>query len=148
MNDSWTKWIIASIHKHLSLLEESDFKYQLDGKDSVNENDKTFEVRVDGPVFTQISHSDFKVDIRVNVLIQIPVTTNVYTINVLTGKIAEGFTAITVNKYGLNAEDDDSYLACLRPVGEIKIRDFGQIEPTIPLRQATVDGSFSCVLSS
>jgi len=112
-----------------------------------------FELRLDGPYFTQVSNNYWTCYVEINVLIQEPLTNKdgrqVYQIDANAGKIAAAFTDIIIKKFGNEVGDDDSVVGCLHVLQDVRdrqriqINHFGQIEPKVRITQATVEAHYN-----
>ena len=148
------RWIAASVAKHFDTIL-SDLDVYIEGQEMPLDTDASrVEVRIDGPWYREVSKNVVQVRSEINVLVMIPKSeTNLYEIYTQTGKVADAFTNIPIYKYGNEAGDDESYYGCFKilPLDDLRerveIAHFGQIDPTIKLLQATVEGHFEMMIN-
>lgn len=91
-NPNWAKWIYSSIYRHFynELNATADVFLEGQHKD-LDDKTEWFELRVDGPFYTQSSKGQFMVDCEINVLTTIKMASNAYRIQTLTGIVAAAF---------------------------------------------------------
>lgn len=156
-NANWDRWIFASISKHFVDTLAATAEVFIEGqKRGTRKMEQWFEVRVDGPNYTEITKGEFKIYVEINILCACIVKdTSIHNIRTLAGKAAsEMDTSIFVYKYGTGVEDDDSLLGCLTIVSDsrgkerIQTSHFGQIGPNTELIQATVEGHYKMELAA
>jgi len=156
INERIPVWVKASVAQHFDAIATGTFPMYLEGV-APRETEKIetgfFELRLDGPYFTQISRDYWSCYVEINVLIQEPITMKddrqVYQIDANAGKIAVAFTDIIIKKFGDEAGDDETVFGCMhllqdvRDRQRIQINHFGQIEPKVRVQQATVEGHYN-----
>lgn len=109
-----------------------------------------FELRVDGPYYTELSKGFWRVYIEINVLIQSAQDKiDRFRIYKTAGVVAAAFERIiSIFKYGDEVGDDDSLVGCLKLLGDkearerIQISHFGQVEPQTGISQSTVEAHY------
>lgn len=155
-NENWPRWLVASVNKHFSQLEDEDIKVFYEGQVRQTADwDDFVEVRVDGPYWRQTTRNNYIVRIEVNILIQhsISPAKNLYTITTINGKVGRCMSTIPVYKLGSETGDDGTQIGCLELVSNPASRDwtrhneFGQIETKTSLRQESVEGHFQIELT-
>jgi len=149
MNEHWPRWIFASITKHFDAYKGS-YPMYIEGQ---NRNDRTeddlFEVRVDGPYFTEVSKGYWHIVVEVSILVQSAIKDGgFHDIHKMVGKMASAFQPIRVFRYGTGSDDDGTQLGCLQLIADlsrrerIEISHFGQLQPALRITQATVEGHY------
>jgi hypothetical protein len=109
---------------------------------------------MDGPYYTEESKDFWRLYIELSVLTQSVMTdTSYHTIHRMVGDVAAAFTdTIPVYKYGTSTDDTQTLVGCLELIQDIRNREriqtnhFGQIDPAIPLLQATVEAHYEMYL--
>lgn len=157
MNIDWPRWSIASIIKHFSDEIKSDtFPVFIEGMDRETNKDTDFaEIRVDGPWTNEISADYWRIYCEVNILIQSVMSdSDLYLIYRHIGLVNMAFQkCISVFKYGDEPLDDGSFLGCFKLVidrynrEQVKTSNFGQIDKSVKLQQATVEAHYEMYLS-
>lgn len=154
-DDNWDRWIFASICNHFDL-RRGDYTMYVEGTHRQTSDLKDFfELRVDGPWFTEISKNYWKVYIEVNVLCQsVKDNKDFHRMRKITGHVSKIFErCINIYKYGNSVQDDSSLLGTMVRVDDhrgkerIQINHFGQIEPRMELEQASVEAHYVMQLS-
>ena len=152
-NPNWSRWIFASISKHfddckgdLDLYIEGQYRDLKPAKDFI-------ELRVDGPFITELTKGEYKLRFEVNVMVQSRMDDiNYHRIYTDVGKVSSIFLPMQVYKYGTGSEDTGESFGCLkllqstRTRERIQVNHFGQIEPEVPLVQASVEGHYEITL--
>lgn len=156
-NANWDRWIFASISKHFVDNLAATAKVFIEGqKRDTRKETEWFEVRVDGPFYTEISKGYFSLYVEINILCAcIMKDVNIQGIRSLAGKAASAMTTtIVVYKYGTGVSNDQSILGCLTSVTKSRGKDriqtnhFGQIGPNTELTQATVECHYKMELEA
>ena len=153
MNKHWTRWIMASINTHFS--SAITLPYFIEGMDRETKDLTSFvEIRMDGPWFLELSANYWRVYIEVNIMIHTVMNDeDLYQHVKNIGNVTVAFQeCISAYKYGNGDDDDDSQLGCLQLVVErndreqTKISNFGQIDKSVKLQQATVEAHYEMFL--
>jgi hypothetical protein len=151
-NPNWNRWIRASVNKHFATALTT-YNPIIEGvKRTDLSNTDICEIRMDGPYTQEISRNIFDITIEVNILIQTAITrsTNLYRHETTLGDVNAAFVSIDVFKLGDESGDDGSQIGCLTrkdsPQYPIRTSDFGQIESSLLLRQATVEARYNITL--
>jgi len=142
------RWIFASVSKHFdtNVRVAKSLSMYIEGQHRETRNTEDFfELRLDGPVLTELSRNYWRIYFEVNVLIQAAMNeSDFHKIHRYAGYVASAFTMISVYKYG----DDDSLFACIpllqddRDRQRIQIFHLGQINKDIKVQQAVVEGHY------
>jgi len=152
INANWEKWCVASIGQTFEDGCGSTIPLFIEGQVRATKDEAEFvELRVDGPWTTEINKNYFRLFFEVSILVQATIDpTDQYNIRKLTGQISSMFNDINVYKYG----DGGAYLGCLKLIQDsrkkerVQTNHFGQINPSVPLQQATVEGHYEIHLSN
>lgn len=152
LNPSWVKWITVSIQKHFETqCIAAGFKLVIEGTKKDNRSlDNTVELRIDGPYFREDSKDNWLVKVEINTLLRFPISRTNYhhsyqNIGITAAMFAE---SISIMRYGSEAIDDGSYLECLQLITDqrrepLTINNFGQVDPTLELIQASIEGHYT-----
>lgn len=147
MDSNWTRWTIASIVKHFDALRQG-VHLHVEGRERITpEPKKRFELRIDGPYTKELSANYWQLDFEVNVLItQVRDTSDAYSMDRLKGIVQAAFTRTIVARKLGDTPDPGDTLGCLilRSDGRegIMTSEFGLIDASQGLRQATVEGHY------
>ena len=149
MDENWPRWIFASVSKHFDDNKQGIPMY-IEGQHRNTKDIKDFfELRMDGPQFTEISKNSWDIYVEINCLVQSAMDdTNYHRIHQNVGIVAAAFTNIRIFKYGDGPGDDESLIGCLKLIQDkrkrhrLDIFHFGQIEVSTELVQATVEGHY------
>jgi hypothetical protein len=112
------------------------------------------ELRFDGPQLTENSRRCFRIYVEVNALIQsVMRDNNFHVIHDDVGKVIMAFTdRISVYRYGIGADDDQSLLGCLTIISDkrdrLNVAHFGRTAINAPLMRATVEAHYDMVFSN
>ncbi len=153
-NKNWPRWIFASVSKHFYDNRDGIAIYVEGQHRDTKDNKDFFEIRVDGPYFTEYSKGYWRCYTEVNILVQSAMdNVNFHRIHTNVGIVAAAFTnAIPVYKYGSGDDDDDTLLGCMQLVSDyrgkerIQINHFGIIDKNVNLMQASVEGHYEIFL--
>jgi hypothetical protein len=142
------RWIFASISKHFDT-HRSGIEMYVEGQDRKTDVDDFFELRMDGPYYRELSKNFFEVRFEINVLIQSELNDNYHRIHEIIGIVSDAFfTPINIYRFGSEQEDDGSFFDCVslsfekRRRDALEIHQFGKIEPSTKIMQATVEGHY------
>ena len=146
MNPNWARWTAASVVKHFDALRQNIALYVEGRVRPVTEPGEQFELRLDGPSAKEFTKGHWQLDIEINVLIKwMRHPLDAYRGERLKGIVQAAFTnSIRVYNYG----DDDpaELIGCLQLRSDgregIITSDFGLIDASQTLRQATVEGHY------
>lgn len=150
------RWIWASVSKSFDDRKGSMLMF-FEGDDRNTAKDKDFtEFRMDGPRSRNPSHNYSIHDIFVNILITSTMdsrTTHRYWS--LLGQVAALFIpCIKVMKYGEGPDDDPTVqigILQLKADGvrgqQLTTATFGQVDPTVRVQQATIEGQYTMEIS-
>ena len=153
MNKNWTRWVCASILKHCDDIITIDTF--IEGMDRQTRDQTSLaEIRIDGPWFNEQNRDYWRLYIELNVLVPTVMDDDdLYLHYRNIGDVNMCFqNCIPVYKYGDGPDDDSSQLGCLQLVidrydrEQIKTANFGQIDKSVQLQQATVEAHFEMFL--
>jgi hypothetical protein len=152
-NPNWPRWIFASVSKHFHDCRGA-LAFYIEGQERNALTGDLLELRMDGPYQTEINKGYWKLFIEVSMLIQaIKDAKDYHKVHRYAGQVAAAFTSIPVYKYGDGVDDDQTVLGCLELVQDIgkreriQINHFGQIEPSTPIIQSSVEGHYELFLT-
>ena len=152
---NWDRWLFASFSAHFNSGLESDALVYIEGQDRVTNDQKSYyEIRVDGPYITEVGKNRYDLVSEVNILCSAnhAVDNDYHRIRRMAGLVASLFTEVHIMKYGDGDDDTGAFLGCAvmihnpRKHERIQINHFGQIDPNVPLMQATVEGHYKLTL--
>lgn len=147
------RWVFASLADHFTkgltncYVEGNERNMETERQDS-------YELRIDGPYMSEVAKNQLRVYSEVNILVctymdataAIRHMTNI-------GKAVDLFNDIVIYKYGDESGIDTKAkveLFRLLPMGEtdrIQVSNFGQIEPSYKLLQASVEGHYKMLIA-
>lgn len=113
--------------------------------------DEYLEFRLDGPRIVELSKDYFRIECEINILAHlIKNDTDFHRIHRVCGIVTAAFVDIPLYRYG----DDDSLFGCMTRIDNpgynrdnaLIVAQFGQIDPTQKIEQATVEGHYRCFL--
>lgn len=153
-NSNWNRWIRASVNTHfynnLPPFVAADRIIVEGAPKGLLEDDTYIEIRMDGPKWREVSKNFFILKIEVNLLLTIIIGSakNLYESETILGHVNTLVSTIPVFKLGGEVGDDGSQIGCLElkdsePRDWTTTSDFGQIEPTLPIRQETVEAHYT-----
>ena len=111
-----------------------------------------FELRIDGPNYTEWSKDYWEIYMEINVLIQVAKNNqDFHAMRRRTGQLSEIFEpCINLYRYGDGPDDDGLLFGVLERIDEekekIQTSHFGQIEPRLELEQSTVEAHYKAML--
>lgn len=146
IDENWDRWIFASVFKYIKTGLPSDYHVYIEGTErSTNEHPVYLEVRIDGP-FYRPHASYYRLEIELNIEISVQLGRQLYTQNVISGKVATLMeNSIPVYKYGNLAGDNaNDSIGCLTidDSAGVIVHRYGQIAPKTRLLQGTVEAKY------
>ena len=148
ISDQWHRWIFASVAKHFT--EGAALKNlasYVDGDDRAPLDKHFIEVRMDGPRITEHEKNNYNLYVLINVVVQSVMGKQTLTHFDNIGVVQTLFTPV-IEVYKIGETDPPDLLGCLRIVqggknGEtLRTNNLGQIDKTVRLQQATVEGHY------
>ena len=147
-NANWPLWIIRSVTKHFTSSLSAYTTYVEGTTRKTSALEQFFELRVDGPDSLGLTKGQWRLDIVVNILIQVAVVDRSFNNDdKLIGLATAAMTAIDVYRYGDGVDDDDTLLGCLQRVSGPEAHKFGILKPELKVIQATVESMYSISLT-
>lgn len=155
INKYWARWIKSSINKHFETnLVDSTLLPKIFYEPSHRANEKEqkiIEVRDDGGYWTETTKDQWNGIYEINLLVQFYMDDNdLYIPQDLIGLCCEAMSKpISIFKYG--PYGDDSFLTCFKRLTDhedIIVHEFGQIDPTLKIVQATIEAHYLIELKS
>lgn len=156
-NKNWSRWIHASVGDYFTNhFGAESLPLFIEGQHrDTNDLQHFAELRIDGPRLTEVSKDCWLFRVEVNILLTSNMNDgNYHTIQQNVGIAQSGFVNIDVFRYGnFSAEDDDSFLGCLRLIQDrtsrsfLEANQFGQIDIKTHILQATVEGHYKMLLN-
>lgn len=147
-NTNWPRWIAASVQKHFDANKGSLTMYIEGMPRNTDSLTDFFELRLDGPYFTEVSKGAWNIYIEVNVLIQSSLQLDLHKIHKDVGIVSLAFIDFEVKEYS----DGEAILGCMQLLQNMKERErlqvshFGEIRTGTRLAQATVEGHYAMLL--
>ena len=144
------RWIISSVSQHFEGRRQGIFMFIEGQLRDTSDLKDFFELRVDGPYYTELSKGFWRVYIEINVLIQSAQDKeDRFRIYKTAGVVAAAFEqVISIFKYGDEVGDDNSLVGCMKLLGDkearerIQISHFGQVGPETGISQSTVEAHY------
>jgi len=156
VGDNWIRWINASINKHFNTHKDSDLPLYTEGniRDLTQQrsNQKYFDLRVDGPYYTQTDKGYWDIYIEINALLTVPYNNkDLYQIHKVTDHVASLFAnSIPTYRLGSGAYDDQTLFGCLtRKSGyreKLQVSMLGT-PPNGEVLQSVVEGHYSMTVA-
>lgn len=152
LNENWDRWIFASISQHFET-NCGTFPMYIEGmKRDTSKLPEFFELRIDGPYYTEYAKDQWTVYVEINTLIQVTKDkTDFHKMRRRTGQISAIMEpCIILYRYGDTAPDDQEQFGYLERIDgdkeRIQTSHFGQIEPRFELEQSTVEAHYRAML--
>ena len=162
-NPSMIRWCSQSIYKHFRGLYdaitptpswpmyfEGDYRILRSENEQNQEMVDKVEIRFDGPHDREMSKGTWLFQIKINALVSVKVTDNLYARENIIGLVRPMF----VNSIPIYNGDTQELIDCLQlqakgslsgKTGMIKISNFGQVQSRLPLLQSTIDANYAMV---
>lgn len=150
MNESWPKWVKASIAKYFSSGLPTE-KFLLEGDDATLTDDlPRYELRINGPDINKLSKNTFKLEVGINILVvSLKSKEDLYKHEKQVGKALVLFTSnLPLYKYGDAAEDTGAFWACLSAVSEINVINGGESTGTPVVVQSAIECQYKVTLNA
>ena len=141
-------WCVRSINKYFHELLSPTAHVHIEGFDATYANKpEWFEVRMDGPWYTEWTHGQYRAQTEINILCSVAQGVDRLRVRVLTGLVVSKFRfSIPVFRYGLETESDNTKIGCFelqkRAKHTIQTNFFGQVKPNTALQQASVEARY------
>lgn len=156
----WPRWIFASACKYFKDAISGSLALIFEGQDMRAQGKDYGEFRLDGPYLTELSKDYWRCYIEINILVHSTKdSTDWHRIQRSVGTVVAAFADnFQVFRLGSGDDDDDSLLGCMKLISDeglqgargkrrIQVSHFGQIKPSAPLLQASVEGHYEMLLS-
>lgn len=158
MNPNWARWVFASVSTYFDANRQGLALY-IEGTDKLGRRtDKDYlEFSLNGPYITELSAGFWELLFDVNVLVcSLKDAQDTHRIFNNVGIVTTMFAMqIPIYKLGRNSPDpdDQSLIDCalLETEGRnggVLINHFGQFDPTLPVVQSTVEGSYKLFITT
>lgn len=135
VNHLWYKWILRSITKHFKDMADNTGIYFHIGDNFTAGQNAFIELKVDGPIISQLSRNYFRLLVGVRVFFSTDDNDNYQASAILSGLIASYFSEICL----LN--DEDEVIGRLLPNEEMRVNDFGIVRDT-KIKQGSVESVY------
>lgn len=144
----WTRWMHSSVAQYLKNVAQTNSIPSLaegleDRKSSFMQAPDRIEIRVNGP-FTRKMSGLYEARLYVNVLVTSTMgeTKNAFALDDILGWTHEAMDSeIPLLRTGA-ASDDQEQIGCLKVIGEVKVHQFGQLNPEDRIRQGMVTAAY------
>jgi hypothetical protein len=151
------QWVFLSAAEYFKAIVEDDnsLKYFVEGEPRTTDKDEQYiEFRLDGPESEEVSRNYWHHDFEINLAITILQNEDLGRIHRYAGIIVQAMNAeIPIFKYGCvnDLANDKTFIGCLQLRREFRERaivtaHFGQVEASLNIMQATVEGHFRLTL--
>lgn len=144
MNLNWNRWIFASASTCFKDALSSSLNFVIEGQHQLVQ-DTFVEYRSDGPKWQQRPGRRWSGKLIINLLIKCLQDQNDYhKLYRILGQVEQSFGAcIQVKKYGDTIVDDNAtVIGILIRDSELETSNFGQVDPSILLSEATVQATY------
>lgn len=148
----YTRWITASIFKHIDSNRQDVLLYVEGQERSTSDSQRWLEARVDGPLQRPCgSKNEWDFDVSVNILCSVQFQADYfYEMQDLLGIASQALNMdIYVYRLGKKTTDDESFVGCLQlkgDLGGLQAHHFGQADNQTKLIQGSVEGHYVMVL--
>lgn len=149
INEHWSRWIFASISKHFND-RKNDLVLYIEGQ-NVPPSGDIIDLRTNGPTWTQAGNKIWDGLVTINMLVRaMKDESDTHKIYRMVGKVEFMFqSCIPVLKLGKTpAVDTEEQIGVLQQVEDITTTHFGQVTPTVPAIQSTVEGNYRVTLEN
>ena len=143
---NWPRWIYASASKVFQTMADAyPIYFFLEGTKRRTDTKSNFiEFRMQGPRVTEISNGYYRLDVEINILYSIAISSDFHLPYKIAGKIVETMSDICVYKYN----DGDALLGVLTLKRQpVVVAHFGQARPDTEVVQGTIEGSYTMHLN-
>lgn len=157
MNQNWARWIFASVSYFFDR-QRGSLDMFVEGTDKMGRRQEKdyLEFRLNGPYGTEIARAQWKLVFDVNILVcSIRDQKDIHRIYRNAGIVTSMFKGeIPIYKMGDGSEDNNSVLlgcAVLETEGRaggIYVDHYGQLDPALPVLQATVEAGYKIYLDT
>lgn len=156
INPNWERWAVASFEKQFkTVFDAASVPIFFEGDDRDTAKLTNFvEFRMDGPKIRELSKGYFRLFVPVNILVKHSMDDqNVHRIHRTIGTAISAFADhISMFKYGNDPDtDDSSFVVCFSRMDnlldQLRVNQFGQIDPIVRARQATVEGHYEAFIT-
>ena len=146
INPNWDRWIFASASIHFKDRILPTYPYAIEGQHNITQG-SFIEYRSDGPKWIQMSRNCYRGIVTIDLLIRATQDSkDFHKIYRMLGLVESSFiNCIPVRRYGNPIDDpinDSSLLSNLIRDSDITASNFGQLDPAIPLIEATVQANY------
>jgi hypothetical protein len=149
VNQNWNRWIFASVAKYFKdRLASTNIPFLIEGGQAKADGD-SYEVRMSGPIWVQMSPKQWRGTIVINILVKATKDeADLQKIYKMVGPAESAFSVtIPVLTYGsVNGDNPPQSIGCLELIkkgeGDLRTTHFGQIIPETPLLQSTVEAHY------
>jgi len=144
INVNWNRWIFASISKHFDANRQGITLY-IEGQDHLKDPPEYVELRVTGPTYSKLTRNDYRLEIIINLLINvIKSEKDNHRIFRVSGIFEPVFDKlINIYKFGTGVDDNPLIkIGCLQLNSEIVVTHYGQLTPDIKLLQSTIEARY------
>lgn len=152
INVNWNRWILASAFTHFTDLVGENLILDGSDRDGLDKDPLFAEFRLDGPRILQLAANYYRLWFAINIV----VTSAIDPVDLtkkhdLIGDIVNAFTLeMAINKYGTGGDDDQSLLECATLSNDfpVRVNQLGQIDKTLRIEQATIEGHYLLYLTT
>lgn len=155
MDPNWSRWIFASITTFFDS-KKGNFPLYVEGSDKLGRREEKDygELRLNGPFATELSMNFWELLFDVNVIISsMKDSTDIHRIYRSIGTVTQMFEKqIQIFRLGNGPRDDQSFLECALlemegRSGGVLINHFGQFDPSLPVLQASLEGTYKLFIT-
>ena len=142
-NSNWPRWIFSSLTQYFQAIADAyPITLHIEGIERDTTDKETFlELRIDGPTTKEISHDYYRLDVTVEILWSVDMTsTDFHEPWRVKGAVINAFDDICIT------ETDGTHLGTLILKSEVRVADYGQIKEDVPIVQGTVAANFEMYL--
>lgn len=154
-NQDWDRWIFATMSYVFNTAFTGSYEIFIEGTHKgVPSNTEYLEFRMDGPQRRKVSRGNYILYVEINILVRSYMDdTDFHKMRKSAGKVATWLeNNFCIYRYGDGGRDDDTLLGTLQlinrgPKENVRVLHFGQIDPKVPIEEATVQAAFEIHLN-
>jgi len=153
VDPDWGRWCYASICQHFEANRGSLHMFLEGEHRQTQDHQQFFELRVDGPFYTQFQKGWWRLIVEVNAIVTVAKSDkDFHAIRRVTDAVASIFTNdIEVYKYGSGPLDDNTFIECLHAMDgfrrKLQISHFGQLQSSDDILMASIERHYKMVIA-
>jgi len=154
-NQDWDRWIFATMSLDFNTAFTGNYEIFIEGTHKGTPNNTEYlEFRMDGPQRRKVSRGSYILYVEINILVRSYMDDkDFHKMRKNAGQVATWLeNNFCIYRYGDGVRDDDTLLGTLQlinrgPKENVRVLHFGQIDPKVPIEEATVQAAFEIHLN-